>query len=211
MRRILKKEPTRCRPLAITLDGHGSAAGFRRHVAHNVSFDDWAALSERAYLLRSNITLGRSTILESLYPTHPSRSRLPHPERSAQRPADLASAPGARSGPHIRLLPRRPTVEEPRDMAATRWPGKLSGAPCSKNLRAFNRTMSCCLIQPMARSGCAPSHNQIAHRPRSSIASALSCPNECASPNASCPPSQQPSKPCAQPKMQCQLRANPLI
>ncbi|MGD0183922.1 MAG: hypothetical protein ABSC25_01585 [Roseiarcus sp.] len=32
-----------------------SPAGFRLRVAHNATFDDWAALSEGAYLLRSNI------------------------------------------------------------------------------------------------------------------------------------------------------------
>jgi len=31
-------------------------AGFRLHVEHSALFDDWAALSEGAYLLRSNIT-----------------------------------------------------------------------------------------------------------------------------------------------------------
>ena len=34
----------------------GSPAGFHLHIAHNAAFDDWAALSEGAYLLRSNIT-----------------------------------------------------------------------------------------------------------------------------------------------------------
>jgi hypothetical protein len=32
----------------------GSPAGFHLHVARNTAFDDWAALSEGAYLLRSN-------------------------------------------------------------------------------------------------------------------------------------------------------------
>jgi hypothetical protein len=33
----------------------GSPVGFRLEVEVNTAFDDWAALSEGAYLLRSNI------------------------------------------------------------------------------------------------------------------------------------------------------------
>jgi hypothetical protein len=40
---------------AITLEPDGCAAGFRLGVAYNDAFDDWAAISEGAYLLRSNI------------------------------------------------------------------------------------------------------------------------------------------------------------
>ena len=38
------------------LASDGCPAGFRVHVTHNAAFDDWAALAEGAYLLRSNIT-----------------------------------------------------------------------------------------------------------------------------------------------------------
>src|SRR6201998_2268288 len=41
---------------AIVLEPDGCPAGFRLRADHNASFDDWAALSEGAYLLRSNIT-----------------------------------------------------------------------------------------------------------------------------------------------------------
>ena len=39
----------------IVLEPDGCPAGFRLRVDHDASFDDWAALSEGAYLLRSNI------------------------------------------------------------------------------------------------------------------------------------------------------------
>jgi transposase len=54
--RILQKNQRAAARFAITLERDGSAAGFHLHVAYNASFDDWAALSEGAYLLRSNIT-----------------------------------------------------------------------------------------------------------------------------------------------------------
>jgi hypothetical protein len=41
---------------AVTLKSDGRPAGFRLRVDHNASFDDWAVLSEGAYLLRSNIS-----------------------------------------------------------------------------------------------------------------------------------------------------------
>jgi len=40
----------------VRLIDSASPAGFHLHVAHNAAFDDWAALSEGAYILRSNIT-----------------------------------------------------------------------------------------------------------------------------------------------------------
>ena len=41
---------------AIALQPDACPAGFRLRVDHDASFDDWAALSEGAYLLRSNIS-----------------------------------------------------------------------------------------------------------------------------------------------------------
>ena len=48
-------KPARRRRFTIVLEPDGCAAGFRLRVGHDASFDDWAALSEGAYLLRSNI------------------------------------------------------------------------------------------------------------------------------------------------------------
>ena len=53
--RILQQNQRAAARFAITLEPDGCPAGFRLVVAHKASFDDWAALSEGAYLLRSNI------------------------------------------------------------------------------------------------------------------------------------------------------------
>jgi hypothetical protein len=53
--RILQQNQRAAARFAIALEPDGCPAGFRLHVAYNASFDDWAALSEGAYLLRSNI------------------------------------------------------------------------------------------------------------------------------------------------------------
>jgi transposase len=54
--RILQQNQRSAARFAITLEPDGCPAGFRLGVVHNAAFDDWAALSEGAYLLRSNIT-----------------------------------------------------------------------------------------------------------------------------------------------------------
>jgi transposase len=54
--RILQQNQRAAARFAITLEPDGCPAGFQPAVAYNPSFDDWAALSEGAYLLRSNIT-----------------------------------------------------------------------------------------------------------------------------------------------------------
>jgi transposase len=53
--RILQQNQRAAARFAVALEPDACPAGFRLRVAHNASFDDWAALSEGAYLLRSNI------------------------------------------------------------------------------------------------------------------------------------------------------------
>jgi len=53
--RILQQNQRAAARFTVALEPDGCPAGFRLHVAYNASFDDWAALSEGAYLLRSNI------------------------------------------------------------------------------------------------------------------------------------------------------------
>jgi transposase len=54
--RILQQNQRAAARFAIALEPDGCPAGLRLRVVCNVAFDDWAALSEGAYLLRSNIT-----------------------------------------------------------------------------------------------------------------------------------------------------------
>src|SRR4029077_14393270 len=53
--RILQQNQRAAARFAITLEPDGGPAGLRLRVTCNASFDDWAVLSEGAYLLRSNI------------------------------------------------------------------------------------------------------------------------------------------------------------
>ena len=131
--------------------------------------------------------LERSAALEGLHPTHPGRSRFPHPEGSAERAPDLAPARRTRAGPYPRVLSRFRAVEEPRDVAAAAPASAIPRAPYSKSSHEFSRTTSCCRPPPTVRSACAASPNPTPPRPHSSIASASSCQSECASKNANLP------------------------
>jgi len=53
--RILQRNQRAAARFVVELASDGCPAGFRVHVTHNAAFDDWAALAEGAYLLRSNI------------------------------------------------------------------------------------------------------------------------------------------------------------
>jgi len=53
--RILQQNQRAAARFTIVLEPDRCPAGFRLRVDHDASFDDWAALSEGAYLLRSNI------------------------------------------------------------------------------------------------------------------------------------------------------------
>jgi len=91
--RILQKNQRAAARFAIALEPDAGLAGLRLRVDHDPAFDDWAALSEGAYLLRSNVKgLERPAALESLHPTHSSRSSVPRPEGSVEPASDLASA-----------------------------------------------------------------------------------------------------------------------
>ena len=54
--RILERNQLAAARFAITLEPDACPAGFRLNVACDAAFDNWAALSEGAYLLRSNIS-----------------------------------------------------------------------------------------------------------------------------------------------------------
>jgi transposase len=53
--RILQRNQRAAARFAISLEPDGCAAGFRLAVTYNPAFDEWAAVSEGSYLLRSNI------------------------------------------------------------------------------------------------------------------------------------------------------------
>src|SRR6267154_1723506 len=125
--RILQQNQRSAARFAIALEPDGCAAGCRLHVVYNAAFDDWAALSEGAYLLRSNITDWSDQQLWKAYiQLTQAEAAFRNTEGSAERPSDLAPARGPRPGSYPRVLSRLRVVEEPRDVAEPRRPRKLA-------------------------------------------------------------------------------------
>src|SRR6266478_1620952 len=113
--RILQANQRAAARFEVRLIDSASPAGFHLQVAHNAAFDDWAALSEGAYLLRSNITdWSDEQLWKSLYPALAGGSSVSHPEGSAACASHLASARRSRSSPHPRVLPGLRAVENAR-------------------------------------------------------------------------------------------------
>jgi transposase len=65
--RILQQNQRAAARFTVALEPGSGPAGLRLHVDYNTSFDDWAALSEGAYLLRSNIDDWRDQQLWKAY------------------------------------------------------------------------------------------------------------------------------------------------
>ena len=185
--RILQQNQRAAARFAIALEPDSCPAGFRLGVDLQRRIRRLGrALGRRLSPALQHHRLERSAALEGLHPTHPGRSRLPHPERSARRAADLASARGSRSGAYPGLLPRLRAVEEPRDVAAARRPRKFAAHHPRRTRTHPVPRRRVCRPQPTARSACVASPSPMPLRPHSSIASASSCPSACASPNTSC-------------------------
>jgi hypothetical protein len=124
--RILQQNQRAAARFAVELAPDSSPAGVHLAVACNTAFDDWAALSEGAYLLRSNITdWSDQQLWKACIQLTQAEAAVAHPERSVERASDLAPARGPRSGSYPRMLPRLRAVEEPRDVAEPRRPRKL--------------------------------------------------------------------------------------
>src|SRR3984957_11499821 len=125
--RILQRNQRAAARFTIALEPDGCPAGLRLRVTHNDAFDDWAALSEGAYLLRSNIADWSDRQLWKAY------IQLTQAEAAFRIQKDQLNVrpiwhqrEDRVQAPHPRLLPRLCAVEEPGDVATARRPRKLA-------------------------------------------------------------------------------------
>ena len=140
------------------------------------------ALGRRLSSAFEHRRLDRSATLEGLYPAHPGRGRVPHSERSAQPPSDLASARRPRSGSYPRLLSCLRAVEDPRCWQQRAGLGNSPRTILKELARESSRMTWSCRSPPMLNP-LALRHSTRRRTSRSSTASASSSPNACASPN----------------------------
>jgi len=184
--RILQQNQRAAARFAIALEPDGCSAGLRLRADHNASFDDWAALSEGAYLLRSNITDWSDQQLWKAY------IQLTQAEAAFRIQKDQLNV--------------RPIWHQREDrvqahilvcfLAFVLWKSleMWSSAPAletrlvrfSKNSHVSSRMTSCYRPRRTAKSACDASASPTPPKPHFSTASASSCPSACALPSTSC-------------------------
>ena len=123
--RILQQNQRAAGRFAIALEPDSCPAGLRLQVVCNVAFDDWAALSEGAYLLRSNITDWSDQQLWKAYIQLTQAEAAFRIQKDQLDVRPIWHQREDRVQAH-RVLPRLRAVEEPRDVAAARRSRKLT-------------------------------------------------------------------------------------
>ena len=198
--RILQRNQRSAARFQITLQVADCPAGFRLLVDHNGAFDEWAALSEGAYVLRTTSPTGATSSCGR--PT----SSLPRPKPPSA--STRISCACARSGISAKIAcsPTSWSASSPSCCGrASRCGSSVPGwatprAPCSKSSPASNRTTSSCPPQLTATYACAASPSPTTPRRSCSIASVSSCPGACVPTTLSCLSHSAP-EPTPEPKM----------
>jgi len=151
--RILQQNQRAAARFAIVLELDSCPAGFCLRMTHNAAFDDWAALSEGAYLLRSNITDWSDQQLWKAYIqlTQAEAAFRIHKDQLKVRP--IWHQREDRVQAHILVCFLAFVLWKSLEMWQQR--AGLGNSPrISKSSRAFSRTTSCCRPRHMARSAC---------------------------------------------------------
>ena len=178
--RILQQNQRAAARFAIALKPDDCPAGFRLTVAHNAAFDDWAALSEGVYLLRSNINDWSDKQLWKAYIQLTQAEAAFRIQKDQLDIRPIWHQREDRVQAHILVCFLAFVLWKSLEMWQSAPDSETPRAPSSKNSRASNRTTWSCRPQRMARSACAASPSPTPPRPRCSIAWASSCPNACA-------------------------------
>jgi transposase len=179
--RLLERNQRAAARFAIELKDAHTPAGCALEVSIQDHFDRWAALSEGAYVLRSNITEWSDEKLWKAY------IQLTQAEAAFRIQKDqLSIRPIWHQREGIACRPTSSCASLPL-CCGRRWSYGRSApvwathrARCSRSSRAFKPTMSFCPRTRTARFDCAVSRNPMPHKPRCSIASGSCCRSESA-------------------------------
>jgi hypothetical protein len=178
--RILQQNQRAAAHFSIALEPDGCSAGLRLTAGCNTSFDDSAALSEGAYLLRSNID---DWTVQQLWKAYTQLTQVEAAFRIQKGQLNLRPiwhqhedrVPSA-------FLPS--CYGRPSTCGSSEQASEIRRVRSSKSLRGSSRMTWSCRPPPRLRSACAASLNPTPHKPPSSTALASSFPNACASPSA---------------------------
>ena len=182
------------------LEADGCPAGFRLQVEYNASFDDRAALSEGAYLLRSNITDWSDEQLWKAYIQLTKAEAAFRIQKDQLHLRPIWHQRADRVQAHILVCFLAFVLWKSLEMWQQR--AGLGNSPRTV-LEELARIQSHDIILPTrctVRFACAASPSPTPPRPCSWSGSASSCPSACAWPNSICPP--LPSAPERTPQRQ---------
>lgn len=176
--RILQQNQRAAARFAVELEPDGCHAGFHLAVAYT-SFDVWAALSEGAYLLRSNISDWSDQQLWKAY------IQLTQAEAAFRIQKDQLNVRPVwhqredRVQAHILVCFLAFVLWKSLEMWQQHAVLATHRARSSKSLHVSSRTTWCCRPRRTARSACDASPNPTPPKPHSSVASASSCQSAC--------------------------------
>jgi hypothetical protein len=198
--RILQQNQRAAARFSIALAPDDRPAGFRLAVAHNAAFD----IGPRSP--RAPISCARTSPIGPIGSCgRPISSSLrPRPLSASRRISSTCGRSGISTRTAFRLISS--SAFSPSCCGRASRCGSSAQAletrraRSSKSWRASSRMTWSCRPQRTVRSACAASLNPTPLRPRSSTASASSCPSACASPNTR-PPTSPPPEPPSQPRM----------
>jgi DDE family transposase len=149
--RLLQRNSRAAARFETSLQDDDSAAGFALRVKHSTEFDRWAAISEGAYVLRSNITDWTD---EKLWKAYIQLTQAEAAFRINACGRSGISAPIA-SRPIFSCASSPSCCGRPWRCGSSAPVLEIHPARCSKNSHVFNLTTSSCRCKPKERSACA--------------------------------------------------------
>ncbi len=187
--RILQQNQRAAARFAVRLEDGGAEAGFRLVVEVRPSFEAWAALSEGAYLLRSNIVDWREDQLWKAYIQLTQAEAAFRIKKDQLRVRPVWHQRADRVEAHILVCFLAFVLWKTWRCGSSAPASAIPRAPCSKSWRASIPTMSSCPPQHTARSACAASPNPIP--PGRTPRPARPRPAQAHAPNRTRPPAPQ--------------------
>src|SRR5215472_4519105 len=187
--RILQRNQRAAARFTITLEPDGTPAGCRLRIEYNAAFDDWAEVSEGAYLLRSNIDDWSDQQLWKAYIQLTQAEAAFRIQKNQLNVRPIWHQREDRVQAHILVCFLAFVLWKAWRCGSSAQAWVIHRGRSSRNLPAFNRTMSCCPPQHMASFDSVASLSPTPPKPRFSTASVSPYPSGCGLPNPSGDPS----------------------
>jgi hypothetical protein len=185
--RILQKNQRAAARFTVSLKDNDSPAGFYLHIQRNAEFDNWAEVSEGAYLLRSNITDWSDEQLWKACIQLAQAEAAFRIQKDQLQVRPIWHQRADRVQAHILVCFLAFVLWKPWSCGNSVQAWATHRAPCGKKSPAFNPPTSSCQLQHTATSVYVSSLNLTLRKRCSSNASASFYPSACDSPSSTRP------------------------